>query len=368
MWTSPRSPRQGFTLIELLVVIAIIAILAAILFPVFAKAREKARQTACLNNQRQIVTAAMLYAQDHDELLPTADAFWGAISLDKGVLICPTLGTKIANGYVFNGGSHLSGTALGEVSNPANTMLVADGLQNSIPAGWTNPAGFLRGHLIGEVVDTTRHSKNCLVGFMDGHVATCNATDAEAAFYAGRSASESALMPVPKVTTATAVYVVWEEGMSTGVADAANLVTAVPGSIPYTGTTALQVNCAGHSYTHWDPPANTYWQATKVVSGWYYIPVNSGITGFQYMASLGASGTWQASYIGVQPTSSYFISAGNYHAKAGATLVKGDWTFISFTLADMGLTGDQLLGRNGYAVNGTANSSIYLDGWQVTNP
>jgi prepilin-type N-terminal cleavage/methylation domain-containing protein/prepilin-type processing-associated H-X9-DG protein len=65
--------RPGFTLIELLVVIAIIAILAAILFPVFAQAREKARQTACLSNQKQIGTAFMLYIQDYDEFFPPTD-------------------------------------------------------------------------------------------------------------------------------------------------------------------------------------------------------------------------------------------------------------------------------------------------------
>lgn len=60
--------KNGFTLIELLVVIAIIAILAAILFPVFAKAREKARQTSCLNNEKQLCTSALMYAQDYDEM------------------------------------------------------------------------------------------------------------------------------------------------------------------------------------------------------------------------------------------------------------------------------------------------------------
>ena len=60
----------GFTLIELLVVIAIIAILAAILFPVFAQARAKARQAACLSNLKQIGTAAMMYVQDYDETYP----------------------------------------------------------------------------------------------------------------------------------------------------------------------------------------------------------------------------------------------------------------------------------------------------------
>jgi prepilin-type N-terminal cleavage/methylation domain-containing protein len=59
--------KKGFTLIELLVVIAIIAILAAILFPVFARAREKARQASCLSNLKQIALAHMMYAQDYDE-------------------------------------------------------------------------------------------------------------------------------------------------------------------------------------------------------------------------------------------------------------------------------------------------------------
>src|SRR5579884_2405452 len=68
--------RLGFTLIELLVVIAIIAILAAILFPVFAQAREKARQAACLSNEKQIALAFLQYVQDYDEKFPgSTDAF-----------------------------------------------------------------------------------------------------------------------------------------------------------------------------------------------------------------------------------------------------------------------------------------------------
>src|SRR5215831_17495835 len=62
--------KSGFTLIELLVVIAIIAILAAILFPVFAQAREKARQTSCLSNHKQYALATLMYVQDNDETFP----------------------------------------------------------------------------------------------------------------------------------------------------------------------------------------------------------------------------------------------------------------------------------------------------------
>jgi len=62
--------QYGFTLIELLVVIAIIAILAAILFPVFARARENARKANCLSNMKQLGLAVMQYAQDYDEVLP----------------------------------------------------------------------------------------------------------------------------------------------------------------------------------------------------------------------------------------------------------------------------------------------------------
>jgi prepilin-type N-terminal cleavage/methylation domain-containing protein/prepilin-type processing-associated H-X9-DG protein len=81
-------PRYGFTLIELLVVIAIIAVLAAILFPVFAKARENARRTSCLSNMKQVDTALLMYTQDYDESLP---------SLTDDHSVTPSIRTDIWN-------------------------------------------------------------------------------------------------------------------------------------------------------------------------------------------------------------------------------------------------------------------------------
>ncbi|MFQ6133017.1 MAG: DUF1559 domain-containing protein [Armatimonadota bacterium] len=95
--------KRGFTLIELLVVIAIIAILAAILFPVFAKAREKARQTSCISNMKQIGLAIMQYTQDWDERFPMVRAHNPVVNKlydwrmeiypymrNVGVLACPS--------------------------------------------------------------------------------------------------------------------------------------------------------------------------------------------------------------------------------------------------------------------------------------
>ena len=144
--------RRGFTLIELLVVIAIIAILAAILFPVFAKAREKARQSACLSNCKQIGLAMMQYVQDYDETLPYhyfgAGASSGSIitvlhPYTKSVQVwdCPSADQKSAassngtpaalgdrsygwNFYIFV----LSGTPgrLAQMGSPSETVCAAD--------------------------------------------------------------------------------------------------------------------------------------------------------------------------------------------------------------------------------------------------
>ena len=108
--------RRGFTLIELLVVIAIIAILAAILFPVFAKAREKARQSSCLSNVKQLMTAVLSYTQDYDEKFPLARMhgradggnYWYQVIApyvkNAQIFVCPSKQTGIGfcGGYGWN--------------------------------------------------------------------------------------------------------------------------------------------------------------------------------------------------------------------------------------------------------------------------
>mgnify|MGYP000903142665 CR=1 FL=1 len=162
---SPRVPR-GFTLIELLVVIAIIAILAAILFPVFAQAREKARQATCQSNLKQLGTAAAMYEQDYDEtVLPAAIPFtvgnmWfdlvqpyikmnvvqgGNYKLDGTVFICPSApqpqqsSEALANHYRRSYGYNypfLGGTA--------GTTIPAAGVPTYSLAQIDKPAGTIR--------------------------------------------------------------------------------------------------------------------------------------------------------------------------------------------------------------------------------
>ncbi len=133
--------KQGFTLIELLVVIAIIAILAAILFPVFAKAREKARQTTCASNLKQLGIALVQYEQDYDEIIPMngskTDIGWAGriYSYVKStqVYICPDDINVSPLSYVINGSftnvninNSVKYAAISSWNSPAVTVLLAE--------------------------------------------------------------------------------------------------------------------------------------------------------------------------------------------------------------------------------------------------
>lgn len=159
MSSSPN--RKGFTLIELLVVIAIIAILAAILFPVFARAREKARQASCLSNIKQFGLGVQMYLQDYDEMFPmsaypnaadptdrvlafTFDEVCQPYMKNEQLLTCPSdprgfpHRTYSCNVHVFghnNIDSHLGGPRwpirLAAADEPAETIMFAERWDNS---------------------------------------------------------------------------------------------------------------------------------------------------------------------------------------------------------------------------------------------
>jgi prepilin-type N-terminal cleavage/methylation domain-containing protein/prepilin-type processing-associated H-X9-DG protein len=153
------SRKKGFTLIELLVVIAIIAILAAILFPVFAKAREKARQASCQSNEKQLGLGFIQYTQDYDEKFPVgvnADgAGWGGqiyqYVKSTGIYKCPDDSTPSASGayatsYAYNsnfangGSGSVSPITNAQLNAPASTVLAAEitGDQSNLSSTTTN--------------------------------------------------------------------------------------------------------------------------------------------------------------------------------------------------------------------------------------
>ncbi len=153
--------KYGFTLIELLVVISIIAILASILFPVFARAREKSRQTTCTSNLRQVCASMLIYAQDHEETIPSTNDVWNTVNSDPKILICPTK-SSMPNGYVFF--KPIAGTSIGKYANPSETWTFADAAAAAVSNLATLPS---------DIED--RHSGKCTASFLDGHISTTRA-------------------------------------------------------------------------------------------------------------------------------------------------------------------------------------------------
>lgn len=162
---------RGFTLIELLVVIAIIAILAAILFPVFSKAREKARQSACTNNLRQQAINIQILSQENDEKLPpTAAAVFGTLPAKS--LMCPTKGKSLANGYVYSG---VAGKPLADFPNAESVIATADGMTTP---GTIPSVTYSSNTVYAQTdIDVNRHSGKFLASMLDGHVELMKGSD-----------------------------------------------------------------------------------------------------------------------------------------------------------------------------------------------
>jgi prepilin-type N-terminal cleavage/methylation domain-containing protein/prepilin-type processing-associated H-X9-DG protein len=190
---------KGFTLIELLVVIAIIAILAAILFPVFARAREKARATSCLSNLKQLATGMLMYVGDYDDCWPKAWGYrlprpdgntdeitWGVLIYpyvkNEALYICPSSKYRkgwyvdsghpdrvwnLVGGYgmniydqVYDTGGPGNWKAISEMQYPAETILIGD---NSY-----RPYIYLH-RTLGPRYFTRRHNEGANMALCDGH-------------------------------------------------------------------------------------------------------------------------------------------------------------------------------------------------------
>jgi prepilin-type N-terminal cleavage/methylation domain-containing protein/prepilin-type processing-associated H-X9-DG protein len=229
-----RKPlKRAFTLIELLVVIAIIAILAAILFPVFAKAREAARATTCRSNMKQILTGCMMYSQDYDEKMLSSwanytvngnDVHWMGMILpytkNTGIYQCPSFNratepnpinpqyTSYGNNHSFFGWGQDTAVSMAAVAAPADTIYYTERPVRSWAQFVANPdddAGLTR-NMGGDCSDCVRsytqctacpsppggccsattvgpiHSGQVVVGFADGHVKSMRPSQATGPF------------------------------------------------------------------------------------------------------------------------------------------------------------------------------------------
>lgn len=196
--------RRGFTLIELLVVIAIIAILAAILFPVFAKAREKARQSSCSSNMKQLGLAVLMYGQDYDETYPIECYRFGAAAtggVDKfcwtmlivpymknsQILKCPSDSARVLTGVAGEVRSYgyncfnFNNKPMASVAAPADVMMCIelDGQRSAKPfiasgaagRGCANVGTCCSGNVLaGAYTRGARHNTGSNLVYGDGHV------------------------------------------------------------------------------------------------------------------------------------------------------------------------------------------------------
>ena len=189
--------KRAFTLIELLVVIAIIAILAAILFPVFAKAREKARQSSCSSNIKQMMLSVAQYVQDYDERFPRGAGYTAPDVIvntwargewyylvepyvkNVQIFACPSEGaTGVQSGGVTSTAYGLDvhysrntwlteADRLAQIEQAASVIYTADGRNNYMR--WYNPAE-LGGANTNFAWAHNRHNDGCNYGYVDGHV------------------------------------------------------------------------------------------------------------------------------------------------------------------------------------------------------